>query len=104
MKVKLKPSFLNVDRAKELAEPAAEILTEAKLKTVKFGSEEKDVWECNLLLVEGDREVIWTINDKSLENLIDKWGDESSKWIGKQIELKIEKSSQGKEMVVAYPH
>lgn len=103
MKIKLDPTFLTVDEAEGLKDLGAEILSETVKKMATIGEEEKEVYRCGIQLKEKEGQSIWTPNQKSLINLVGAWGSESKDWIGKQIKFKIEKSSRGQKMIVAYP-
>ena len=44
------------------------------------------------------------VNNKSMENLIEAFGKEDSEWIGKIVNLKLEKDKKfNKNMIVLYP-
>lgn len=103
MKIKFEPFFLLVEEAEKLEDAKAEIVSEAVEETTEIDGEKKQVYRCRLTLAQDNREVIWTPNQRSLKNLVDEYGDESKDWVGKIVELKIEKSSRGQKMIVAHP-
>ena len=103
MIIELDPTFLTVDEAKELKDTKAKIVSETTKEKATINEKEKEMHRCNLILAQDDKKVIWSPNQRSLANLIGKWKNQSKDWIGKTIELKIEKSSKGQSMIVAYP-
>lgn len=95
------PQWLKADELKDIEKPIEfKILTEAKSNEGNYGTETI----CEVyVIVDGQKErAKWRINDKSLINIIDSFGADSSEWIGKQFSVIIDKSGS-KASIVAQP-
>jgi len=103
LKIELEPNYLTVEEIEDLDNAIGLIQDETIKETASFGDEDKEVYRCTLRIQGKEGKGIWTPNQRSLRNLVGVWGNESLDWVGKKINLKIEKSSKGRKMIVAYP-
>lgn len=85
------------------------IETEADIEHIKTDDWQADRYQCEGILYmdakkKETKKLTWTMNMTSSDFLIDKLGDETSKWIGEEIELETisQRTPAGKKDVV-YP-
>jgi len=103
LKIELSPPYLTVEEVESLKTAEAEILDEGKRETAEFGDNKREVYRFTIKIREKDYDSIWTPNQRSLTNLVKLWGSDSKSWIGHTIQLKVERSTKGQKMIVAYP-
>jgi len=88
--------FLRADQIKD--GEVAEILSPAILYTTRFGN--RRAIDVKLLRTGGIFRL--NLNKTSLVNLVNAYGDESKKWVGKKIELVVTVIA-GKKTIVVFP-
>lgn len=87
---------LNANVVKQATNKNAVILSSGAMKKMQDGQEKFS------LLVEFDgRQLGFTPNKISLENISKKYGTETTKWVGKVILLNTQLMSNGKDGVIA---
>lgn len=88
--------FADTIKPADLKEPANAKITEMKEVKTKYGSKRVAVLETGQQIF---------LNAMSLQNLVEVFGDETDKWVGKEITMEVEVSerTQGKQAIVATP-
>jgi hypothetical protein len=93
----MESDFLSVDFVKNSLSKRATILSGGTEDTYKDSRSLK-------VLIEVDaKQKFWRINKISLRSLADKYGKDSSLWVGKQVAFSVVVTMLGKESIIATP-
>ena len=89
--------YVNVDIVKAAKDKRAVIITEGSKVNTKWGTVKLE------LDVQIDTQTkTWTLNQETLRNLREMWGNDTKAWIGKMVLLSTNER-EGKRYVVGFP-
>lgn len=89
--------YLTADKVSKSATKKGYIIGDAEEVEGKFGSKVQ-----LLIEIENIRKK-WNPNKTSVQNLIDAFGTDSKKWLGKEVIFSIETTEKGKQTIIGKP-
>jgi hypothetical protein len=89
--------YISVELVKNAKDKRVVIIDEGEIVQTKWGTNKLE------LNVDMNKEVkTWSLNQQTLRNLREAWGNDSKEWVGKIVQLSIGER-EGKAYVIGFP-
>ena len=89
-------NYITVEEVKENKKKQLVILNKGEEKEGKFGPQA----QFEIQLVGSDEVKLWTPYSDPIKKLIELYGPDSTKWVGKVVNIGIEKNKNDKEIII----